>query len=196
MMQQLKDWVINICIVVFFVTAVEMILPDNKMKKYAKLVLGLIIITVLMKPIIKIFDKNYDIDAYASKAAETLSKGNYNEDFTKYEQSNINSTIENFNSNLKTLCEKILKEKIPQYSYNVEAKTEYNQENNKFEIKEIKVSVEDGKVQKIKKIVINDDSKYVNNDKENVSEETANLIKKYLSEEIKVSTSIIKVYKP
>lgn len=196
MLQQLKDWVINICIVVFFVTAVEMILPDNKMKKYAKLVLGLIIISVLIKPIIKVFDKNYDIDAYASKAAETLSKGNYSEDFTKYEQSNVSSTIENFNSNLKTLCEKVLKEKMPQYSYNVEVKTDYNQENNKFEIKEIKVSVEDGKIQKIKKIVINDDSKYVNTDKGNISEETANLIKKYLSEETKVSASIIKVYKP
>ena len=196
MMQQLKDWVINICIVVFFVTAVEMILPDNKMKKYAKLVLGLIIISVLMKPIIKIFDKNYNIDAYASRAAETLSKGNYSEDFTKYEKSNISSTIENFNSNLKTLCEKTLKEKMPQYSYDVQAKTDYNKENNKFEIKEIKVAVQDGKVQKIKKIVINDDSKYVNTDKGNVSEETANLIKKYLSEELKVPASIIKVYKP
>ena len=196
MMQQLKDWVINICIVVFFVTAVEMILPDNKMKKYAKLVLGLIIISVLMKPIIKIFDKNYNIDAYASGAAETLSKGNYSEDFTKYEKSNISSTIENFNSNLKTLCEKTLKEKMPQYSYDVQAKTDYNKENNKFEIKEIKVAVQDGKVQKIKKIVINDDSKYVNTDKGNVSEETANLIKKYLSEELKVPASIIKVYKP
>ena len=196
MMQQLKDWVINICIVVFFVTAVEMILPDNKMKKYAKLVLGLIIISVLMKPIIKIFDKNYDIDTYASRAAETLSKGNYSEDFTKYEKSNISSTIENFNSNLKTLCEKTLKEKMPQYSYDVQAKTDYNKENNKFEIKEIKVAVQDGKVQKIKKIVINDASKYVNTDKGNVSEETANLIKKYLSEELKVPASIIKVYKP
>ncbi|QAT40053.1 stage III sporulation protein AF [Clostridium sp. JN-9] len=196
MMQQLKDWVINICIVVFFVTAVEMILPDNKMKKYAKLVLGLIIISVLMKPIIKIFDKNYNIDAYASRAAETLSKGNYSEDFTKYEKSNISSTIENFNSNLKTLCEKTLKEKMPQYSYDVQAKTDYNKENNKFEIKEIKVAVQDGKVQKIKKIVINDASKYVNTDKGNVSEETANLIKKYLSEELKVPASIIKVYKP
>ncbi len=196
MMQQLKDWVINICIVVFFVTAVEMILPDNKMKKYAKLVLGLIIISVLMKPIIKIFDKNYDIDTYASRAAETLSKGNYSEDFTKYEKSNISSTIENFNSNLKTLCEKTLKEKMPQYSYDVQAKTDYNKENSKFEIKEIKVAVQDGKVQKIKKIVINDDSKYVNTDKGNISEETANLIKKYLSEELKVPASIIKVYKP
>ncbi|MDF2884814.1 MAG: stage sporulation protein [Clostridiaceae bacterium] len=195
MMQQLKDWVINICIVVFFVTAVEMILPDNKMKKYAKLILGLIIITVLIKPIIKVFDKNYDIDAYATKAAETLSKGNYNDDFTKYEQSNVNSTIENFNSNLKTLCEKILKEKMPQYNYNVEVKSEYNQSDNNFQIKEINVSVADGKVQKIKKIVINDDSKYVNTGKENVNEETSNLVKKYLSEETKVSTSIIKVYK-
>lgn len=195
MMQQLKDWVINICIVVFFVTAVEMILPDNKIKKYAKLILGLIIITVLIKPIIKVFDKNYNIDDYANKASETLSKSKYNNDFTKYEQTNVNSTLENFNNNLKALCENILKEKMVKGSYNVEVKTEYNQENNKFDIKEIKVLVSDGKVQKIKKIIINDDSKYVNSESNNVNEETANLIKKYLSEEIKVSTSIIKVYK-
>lgn len=113
MIQILKDWIINICIVVFFVTAVEMILPDNKIKKYAKFILGLIIITVLINPIMKIFDGNYNIDVYANKAAETLSKSNYNSDFTKYQETSVNSTLENFNLNLKNLCEKILKDKIP-----------------------------------------------------------------------------------
>ena len=44
-----------------------MILPDNNMKKYAKFVLGLILIVVIIKPIIKIFEKDFDFNSYLLK---------------------------------------------------------------------------------------------------------------------------------
>ncbi len=65
LIELLKVWVTNITIAIFFITAVEMILPDNSMKKYAKFVLGLLLIVVIINPIIKIFDKDFNISAYS-----------------------------------------------------------------------------------------------------------------------------------
>ena len=70
MIELLKVWVTNITIAIFFITAVEMILPDNNMKKYAKFVLGLMLIVVIINPIIKIFDKDFDLNSYSSKATK------------------------------------------------------------------------------------------------------------------------------
>lgn len=53
MIETLRAWIVNISTVVLFITAVEMLLPDNSLKKYSKFVLGLILITVLINPLIK-----------------------------------------------------------------------------------------------------------------------------------------------
>ncbi|MCD3297735.1 stage III sporulation protein AF, partial [Clostridium botulinum] len=50
MIQSIRQWVISIATAIFFITAVEMILPNNSIKKYAKFVLGLILITVVINP--------------------------------------------------------------------------------------------------------------------------------------------------
>ena len=50
MIEGLKVWITSICTAIFFITAVEMILPDDSLKKYAKFVLGLILITVVISP--------------------------------------------------------------------------------------------------------------------------------------------------
>ena len=62
MIEGLKVWVTNITIAIFFITAVEMILPDNSMRKYAKFVLGLMLIVVIINPIMKIFDKDFNFN--------------------------------------------------------------------------------------------------------------------------------------
>ena len=43
MIGELRNWIISICTAVIFITAVEMIMPNNSFKKYAKFVLGLIL---------------------------------------------------------------------------------------------------------------------------------------------------------
>ncbi|WML35311.1 stage III sporulation protein AF [Clostridium sp. OS1-26] len=72
MLQALREWLIGICTAVFFITAVEIILPDNSLKKYAKFVLGLILITVFINPLIKVFDRNFDINTYTSNAIQSF----------------------------------------------------------------------------------------------------------------------------
>ncbi|MDW8799585.1 stage III sporulation protein AF [Clostridium sp. A1-XYC3] len=194
MIQTLREWLIGICTAVFFITAVEMILPDNSMKKYAKFVLGLILITVFINPIIKIFDRNFDINTYTANVMENFDKKKTENDFKQYKEKNISTTLEVFKLNLQSNCEKKLKEKYPEGNYKVDVEAAYDSENDKLTIKDVKVGVKDGAVEKVKRIQIGGDSKSVNST-ENIDAEKSTEIKKYLSDELKVSKDIIQVSK-
>ena len=56
-MKYINDFIVTLVIMMIFITAVEIIAPDNSMKKYIKFVLGLILISVMLNPIIYFFTK-------------------------------------------------------------------------------------------------------------------------------------------
>jgi stage III sporulation protein AF len=194
LLQALKEWLINICTAVFFITAVEIILPDNSMKKYAKFVLGLILITVFINPIIKVFDKNFNINTYTQNAIESFNKNKYEGDLKQYEQKDKQNTLDLFKLNLQTNCEKILKEKYPDSNYKVQVDAIYDDKNNNLIIKDVKVGVKDGLVEKIAKVTIDAETKSVNNS-DNVESKKSDSIKQYISDQLSVSKDIIQVYK-
>ena len=194
MLQTLREWLISMCTAVFFITAVEIVLPDNSMKKYAKFVLGLILITVFINPIIKIFDRNFDINTYTTSVVENFDKNKTESEFKQYKEKSLNSTLEVFKLNLQTSCEKKLKEKYPDSNYKVQADASYDSENNKLVIKDIKVGVKEGSIEKIKKIQIGGDAKSVNSI-DNMDNEKSMDIKKYLSNELNISKDVIQIYK-
>lgn len=196
MLVWIKNWVVSICFTVFFITAVEMILPNNKLKKYAKFVLGLILITVLINPIIKLFNKDFDINTYANNASESIEQNKYTEDFQKYKDKGLKETISTFELNLETSCVEKLKEKYPGSEYQVKVDADYDSDKQKFTIKNIKVGVKEEKIVSIKrigKIKLGEDSTSVNNNQ--LNNETGDKIKDYLSTQLDVSKNIIDAYK-
>lgn len=195
MLQVLREWLIGICTAVFFITAVEIILPDNSLKKYAKFVLGLILITVFINPLIKVFDRNFDINTYTSNAIQSFDAKKTENEFQKYKEKNIKDTLEVFKLNLQTNCEKKLKEKYPESNYKVQVEASYDDNNDKLVIKDIKVGVKDGNIERIKKIKIGNDSKTVDNGDKQINNEKSQTIKKYLGDELNVSKDVIQVYK-
>lgn len=195
MLQVLREWLIGICTAVFFIIAVEIILPDNSLKKYAKFVLGLILITVFINPLIKVFDRNFDINTYTSNAIQSFDAKKTENEFQKYKEKNIKDTLEVFKLNLQTNCEKKLKEKYPDSNYKVQVEASYDDNNDKLVIKDIKVGVKDGSIERIKKIKIGDDSKTVDNGDNQINNEKSQAIKKYLGDELNVSKDVIQVYK-
>lgn len=192
--QSLKIWITTICTAVFFITAVEMILPDNNLKKYAKFVLGLILITVFINPILKLFDRNFDITTYTNNASQLVDNKKLNSDFNQYKEKSINNTLEIFKLNLQDSCEKKLKEKYSDSNYKVQVDATYDQDKEKIEIKDINVGVKEGAIEKIKKVKIGSNSKVVNN-LDTVNDKKSVDITKYLSDELNISKDIIKVYK-
>lgn len=194
MIEELRNWIITICTAVIFITAVEMILPNNNLKKYAKFVLGLILITVLINPIIRIFDKGFNIDQYTSKAIEYLDQKGYELDLEKYKENSMTNTLSTFKLNLENECEKKLKEKFPKNNYKVDVSADYDEGNNDVFIKNIKVGLKEGKVEKVKKVEISTKSD-LDSSVQALNDEKSRLLKDYLSKELGVSTDVIEVYK-
>jgi stage III sporulation protein AF len=193
-MSELRGWVINICTAVFFITAVEMLLPNNNMKKYVKFVLGLILITVIINPLVIFLNKGQDINTFINSSTTYMdgleSKAN---EATKYKDSSIDDTLNEFKKNIENLCVEQLKIKYPSYDYEVKADVGFNNEKNTYEIKGLSIAVSDHSIDKIQKVQIGDSSS--NTSEKNVSTSLANDIKEYISQEFKVSKSIITVTK-
>jgi stage III sporulation protein AF len=194
LIEGLKVWVTNITIAIFFITAVEMILPDNNMKKYAKFVLGLLLIVVIINPIIKIFNKEFDFYSYSNKATNYMESSTVVTDMQKYKDINISNTTENFKVNLEKQCIMNLQETYPENKYNADIDISYDEKNTVFNIDKIEIGIVSIGVKNIKKIEIN--TKSVNASNKNILlGEAGDKIKRLLSSKFKISDKIITVYK-
>lgn len=194
MIEGLKDWIVNITIAVFFTTAVEMILPDNNMKKYAKFVLGLLLIVVIITPLIKVLDKNFDFYSYSNNAISYMDSNTTVRDLKKYKDMNIVNTTENFKKNLEKECIINLEETYPENKYNADIEVIYDDKNGVFNINKVEIGVTDKGIKKIKSIDIS--AKSVTAPKGDILKgEQGEKIKKTLSNKFQISTDIITVYK-
>ena len=110
----LKELTTNIAVMLVFISAVEIISPDNKMKKYISFVLGVIFIAVLINPIVKIL-KSRD-----ESIAETISK--FEMEAASFEKGSSSQVVfkndeatpleKQFENNLNDKCKTILEEKF------------------------------------------------------------------------------------
>ena len=100
MIELLSSWVQNIVYIIIFVVFLELLFPDNFMKKYVRMVSGLLIMVVILTPIVQFFNKNFNIEDVISQ--------NY-VDMAQIEIKNQQETLE---SHQNDLAIDIYKEKI------------------------------------------------------------------------------------
>lgn len=193
MLDALKNWILNISTAIFFITAVELILPNNSTKKYAKFILGLILITVVITPLIKFYDKNFNINSYVNTASKYFEEKKFKDDYEKYKKSSIEKTAEVFSSNLGEVTSAKLEEKFKKYKFKVIINSVYKEDEEKYEISGIKIGVNEGSIRKIEKINIGD-SKEVSS-KETLSKELQDKIIEFISKELDIGKQKIMVYK-
>ena len=174
-LKELRHWIINIATVVLFITAVEMLLPNNNLKKYSKFVMGLILMVTLINPLIKLVDKDFNINRYYNEFSKGINNEESKESFFQYKKKNIEMTKENFNKNLQQLVDEKLKNKFPKGKFKVDTKIQFDEKDNNFIIENIKVDFKDKRVRKIKKVQVS------TKENENVSEEDE------LSRDIKIT---------
>ena len=53
MISFLSSWVKNLCLALIVVSILEMILPNNKTKKYVKMVMGMYILFSIIEPFVE-----------------------------------------------------------------------------------------------------------------------------------------------
>lgn len=73
-MSFLTGWVTNIIIFIILATIMDMLLPNTAMRKYAKMVIGLLLITIMLSPIFKLLSTDVD------KLVETAMSVNTQDD--------------------------------------------------------------------------------------------------------------------
>lgn len=75
-MSFLTGWVTNIIIFIMLATIMDMLLPNTAMRKYAKMVIGLLLITILLSPIFKLLSTDVDELIEAAMSMNVKETGN------------------------------------------------------------------------------------------------------------------------
>lgn len=191
-MEYINNFVITLVATMIFMTAIDIISPDNSMKKYIKFVLGLILISVMINPIVKFFTggeqelvntiKSYENMFYESTASE--NKANISE-----------GKIESFKNNLNNNCDKLLKEEFSNKEFKSNVKCEIDLENMEYKVEGLEVGVKDSGIKLVDniKININEESEEALSNEDVI--DNGEEIKNYLSEVFKISPEKIKLYK-
>ena len=110
MIEFLSSWAKNLGVVIVLVSIFEMILPNNKTKKYIRVVLGIFVIFNIIAPFVKNKEKleisSVDIDNYTLTQNNTVDKTSMNERiqelYEKELENNIKNKLQNKDINIKT----------------------------------------------------------------------------------------------
>ncbi len=188
--ESLKGLVTTLTSMLVFIGAIEIIAPDNKMKKYIKFILGLILITVILNPILNFISNGEEnILSTLSKYERSISNEEvYKEDINVFNNKKNdneaikNTFIENFNKN----CDKLLKDKFKNMSFKSEVECDVDFNSMSYDIKKLKIGINDNKVKKIE-IGIERDNKREDSDE---YEEVVD----FISDELEISKEKIEIY--
>lgn len=209
MINFLSSWVKNLALALIIVSILEMILPNNKTKKYVKMVMGLYILFSIISPFIENSNKfdlnNLDLNSYIK---ETQTKSSTSEEV---DQTSMDYRL---NQIYKEELEKNITQKIEEKGYEVETckvlahiseedsgiekitlkingktnETEYKQQNSSTI--EDKIVTE---IQKIQKVDINISKNEEAEESTNITKTDVKIIKDFLINEYGVSEKCLKI---
>lgn len=214
MIEVISSWAKSLGIVIVLVSIIEMILPNNRTKKYIRIILGIFVIFNIVSPFIKNKDDlalaSIDIENYVSSNSISKNKDNLN-------QTSMDQRIETL---YQEELEKDIIKNIEEQGYevgrcNVEAKLPNNDNDEESNTGIMKIEIKiDGKiegeskeqennienkiateVQRIKEVNIleNEEKKYEDKENSKVTKNDIQNIKKFLIEEYEVSEECLEI---
>lgn len=217
MINFLSSWVKNLCLALIVVSILEMLLPNNKTKKYVKMVMGLYILFSIIAPFVENSSElKFNIeDLYEKYSTETS---------TISESTDQTSMDNRLNELYKEKLEKDIVQKLDEEGYIVEecnVKAHIYNDDNGIELitlkikekkntndanNENKIDLEDkivNEIQKIQKVEIdvsNDNDNYQEDtnigkqeDENNITKTDIKVIKQFLTKEYGVSEKCLKI---
>ena len=215
MIEVLSSWAKNIILAIIVISILEMLLPNNKTKKYVKMVMGLYLLFNIISPLVKNKDKlnfnDFDINTYVSSQTQNTNINTVNQE----------SMDKRLNEIYVEELQKDMKEKLENQGYSVEkcdVKAEIDNTGQSSGIKKISLKVkknnkerEDGidennkkgieniiveEIQKIKEVKIGqgETTKTDKEDEENsISNTDISKIKAFLIDEYEVSEECLEI---
>ena len=191
-MEEIKGFVITLVTMLILISAIELISPENSMKKYIKFVLGCILIAVMISPLINFLGDGEEllvnkIDSYLSMPKEDKEVSS---SFEESQDTRSEAVLNNIEDNLNRL----LKEQYSDSDFNVKIQGNIDMDNIEYSIDKIEVGVKDKGILNVEKIVINEEeSTEVSTNSENVKNKQE--IIEFLKDTLKISEDKISVYR-
>ena len=189
-MEAIKTFIINLVTTLIFISAIELICPNNKMKKYIKFVLGLILIVVMLNPIIDFFTEGEDKIVSTIKEYEGILSTDTETSSDVAASNEVEDVfIENLNKNSATE----LAEKFPDYKFVCDIDCNIDLNNFSYDISHAKISISTNKIQeveKIEKVEISNDNKT----NSQVYSDDEQKILSYVSNMLGISEDKIEIY--
>lgn len=158
-MEYIKSFIETLVTIIILFSAIELISPNNSMKKYIKFVLGLILIVVMLNPIIDFFTEGEDKIVSTIKEYEGILSTDTEISSDVAASNEVEDVfIENLNKNSATE----LAEKFPDYKFVCDIDCNIDLNNFSYDISHAKISISTNKIQeveKIEKVEISNDNK-------------------------------------
>lgn len=157
MIEFIKNWIIQVLVTVIFMVLVDMVLPNNNFKKYAKLATGLIVMITIITPVFKLFDRGIDVEGKIENYITTFQEKKSNIDRNKIEQDVNKKTVEAYKEKLKGAIEQSIYNKTgKKYTVTDIAIVEDTFSYNFSEVKNIKImkSPVEGSIKTVDRVTI------------------------------------------
>ncbi len=147
MIEFLSNWILQIIIYMILAMLVDLILPSSTLKKYVKLVVGLLLILIILQPILSIFkvDVHHLVDQIirtnSDPTIETNIENQMNQQKSEIEQIQTAYVLEEMVVQMEKLVEEELQEDYSYQIVDVEAKWASPQSAEENELEQIYVQL-------------------------------------------------------
>ncbi|MFD2214074.1 stage III sporulation protein AF [Metabacillus endolithicus] len=207
-MSFLTEWITNIIVFILLAVVIDLLLPNSSMQKYAKMVISLLLIIVIINPIFKIFSADMN-DVLNDFRLQASSEGETGKNLIEFQKKEIQASqrayiLKQMAVQMKTMAEEELVQ-----SYDVMIDTIHLSENEQVEeinsqkdLQHIQVilkpnvvkdAAEDGSVEVVQPVSIDTTNELVKEeqlDEVQVAKMTASLAEIWEVEEEKISIDL------
>lgn len=161
MLEGFYGWINTIVVTIIFSAFVEMLMPSNNMKKYIKLVLGLLIMAVILEPVLQYMKKGYSLSGYSFKYTNILDSSYIKQESETYSQKQQDSVVKLYKQNLEEKMAEGIKKLVSNKNVSVSVDIVDDINNKNFgDINKVTVTLKDSikKVDKVGKIQVDNDN--------------------------------------
>ena len=191
MIEFLRNWVEQIAITIIIVSIFELILPDGKLKKYIKIILGVYVVFCIISPFV-------DNSLYSFDKLDEIDLSDYVENETLAENMTVNQ--ESMDLRLQELyiqeLENNIEAQVQEYVYNMskcDIDADLNSSSENPGIHSIKLELQEkGRISNIESVEINI-SNNTNIEEDQNNDQKTKELKKSLAEHYEIDEDIIKI---
>lgn len=198
-MAALTQWIANIILFILLATIIDMLLPNSSLQKYAKMVIGLLLMLIIITPVFQVLHINVD-KLLASMNLSSLSEQKNIENLMESKKKEIQASqhayiLEQMAVQMETEVKEELMEQYGVAIEDIKIELESSNENSTYEnITSIHVALEPKGEEAVSaiKVVSIDTSKPIQNEHENKNEHkiTSFLANKWSIHESKIAVTL------